>query len=521
MKRIFTLLTVTFLASAPVWAQKYIGVSTENWSGMNGVYLNPASLADNRDRLTIEIGAVNLGVDNNLGRIDINKGLSRFVNGGTDDINNVFSFSNKSKFSLIAPYVEVRGPGFTMALSRKHSIAFSTRLRGVNQFHNFDQSLYRTITDSAYAAGQNGNVDLTASNFNWTAHLWGEVSASYGGVVLQKGHSELKVGVTLRYLTGIGFLGLKGNNLDAHYSSGQDSFYARNTDIEYASNVFSATSALRSNVNTNNFLNNYKTNNGTGIGGDFGIIYDYIEDTTADRYDMDGAYGIYDPSKNRYKIRFSASVTDIGHVTYKADNNFGINVSGQGYITGKGFSDNVKNVDDFRHYALQQGFNADTFHRVTKLYMPSTIQVSADYHLQRQFYINALYYGNLATRSNYGNSFYSQFSITPRYETRRFMVSLPISYSFLSDNIKMGVGARFYGFFVGSDDALGFVTKRQYGVNFYLGGFIPFGQHKLKDTDGDHVSDRRDKCPKEYGEWENRGCPVKDDTDKDGNTGKQ
>jgi len=129
-------------------------------------------------------------------------------------------------------------------------------LRAINQFHNFDQSLFRTITDSAYAANQNGNVDLTATNFNWTAHLWGELSATYGGVVYQRGHHELKVGVTLRYLTGIGFLGLKGRNLDAHYSQGQDSFYARNTDLEYASNVFSASSALRSNVNTATFSDN-------------------------------------------------------------------------------------------------------------------------------------------------------------------------------------------------------------------------------------------------------------------------
>ena len=124
-----------------------------------------------------------------------------------------------------------------------------------------------------------------------------------------------------------------------------------------------------------------------------------------------------------------------------------------------------------------------------------------------------MYYGNLATRSNFGNSFYSQVSVTPRYESRRYMVSLPLTYSFLSNSMKVGVGARIFGFFIGSDDALGWITKKQYGANVYVGGFIPFGQHRAKDTDGDHVSDAHDKCPHEYGEWENHGCPVPEKDD--------
>ena len=515
MKRILALLYILLVITGVAHAQKYLGVATGNWGGLNAVYLNPANVADSRDRLSIEVFSLNAGVDNNLGKIDINKGLSRFFNGGLDDINDVFKFSNQSKFSLLAPYGEVRGPGFTATIGRKHGIAFSTRLRGINQFSNFDQSLYRTITDSAYARSQNGDVTLTAKEFNWTAHVWGEVQASYGVVVLEKGRHFLKAGATLRYLSGIGFLGLKGNNLDAKYSSGQDSFYANNTDLEYASNIFSASSALRSDLGVNNFSDRYKNSNGNGIGGDIGIVYNYIEDTNADRYDMDGSYGVYDPAKNRYKFSVSASVTDIGHINYKAENNFGINVRGEGYMTGKGFSDNVQNVDDFKAYALQQGFTADTFKRSTKLYMPAALQVNVDYHIHTHYYVNALYFGNLANRNNFGNSFYSQFTVTPRYETRKYMVSLPITYSLLTNNFKTGLGLRAWGCFLGSDDLLGLFTKRQYGINIYAGAAIRLPHRSMKDTDGDHVSDFRDKCRKEYGTWERKGCPDPADNGQD------
>ncbi|NDC43213.1 MAG: hypothetical protein EBZ77_16970, partial [Chitinophagia bacterium] len=116
MRRFLTLFVGATLSAITASAQKYIGVSTENYSGLNGVYLNPANLADNRYRLTIEIAALNAGVDNDLGKLDIGSGLSKFTSGGTDDLNDVFSYSGKSKFSLLAPYAEVRGPGLTLAI---------------------------------------------------------------------------------------------------------------------------------------------------------------------------------------------------------------------------------------------------------------------------------------------------------------------------------------------------------------------------------------------------------------------
>jgi hypothetical protein len=488
-------------------AQKYIGVATGNWSGMNAVYLNPANLADNRYKFAIDVFAVNGGIDNNLGKIDINKGLSRFLRGGLDDVNDIFKFSDRKTFSLVAPQVEVRGPGLIATINRKHSIAISTRLRVFNQFNNFDQSLYRTISDSAYQESLNGDISLQAKNFNWTAHGWAEVAASYGGVVLQQGRSVLKIGATVRYLSGLGFISLKGNNLDANYSSGQDSFYANNTDLQYASNIFSASRSLNTDLGADNFLNRYKFSNGRGVGADIGVVYDYIEDTVADRYEMDGEAGLYNPTKNKYKLRLSASVTDIGALTYRQEQNFGINVRGNGYITGKGFSDNVRNVDDFKSYALQQGFTVDTFSSKTRLYMPATLVASADYHIKKEYYVNALFMGNLVNRSRFGNSFYNIIAITPRWETARYMVSVPIAYSALANNVRMGLGLRAFGFFLGSDDLLGLFTKRQYGFNAYAGAFVPLYRKAPKDKDGDHVSDRRDRCPDDMGTWERHGCP--------------
>ena len=490
-------------------AQKNFGEATGNWSGLGSLYLNPANIADSREKFCIELFSVNAGVDNNLGQINTN-GIGKFINGNNTSLNDVFSYGSNSKFSLMAPYAEVRGPGFMATINRRHSIAVTTRVRGFNQFNNFDKSLYRTITDSTYTA--NGNVDLNAQNFNWTAHLWAEAALTYGAVVLEKGRSELKAGVTVRYLGGIGYLGLKGKNMDIHFNAGQDSLYARNTDIEYASNIVNSGSALANGLSNNNFFSQFfGSKSGSGVGADFGIVYDYLEKDAAERYDMDGKTNIPDPSKNRYKLRLSAAVTDLGAITYNTADNYTVNVTGNGYISGNSFASNLNNFTNFTSYAQKQGFNADTGRAATKVYMPATLLVSADYHAWRNVYVNASYLNNMVNRQNFGNSYYNQFTVTPRYDTRLYSVAVPVTYSALAGNMKMGLAVRVWGFFVGSDDMLLLLSNHQYGVNLYAGASVPFYRRRPKDGDGDHVSNRKDKCPADMGTWENRGCPVKDE----------
>ena len=497
-------------------AQFNLGIATSNWSGTNSLYLNPANIADAREKFTIDLFSLNMGVDNNLGSLNSKGGLIGAVTNG--NTNNMFAYSNNNQFSLLAPYARVNGPGFMISINHKHSIAFTTAIRGMNQFNNFDKTLYQTITNTSSVAS--GNVDITSSKFNYTAHLWSEAGLSYAGVLLDKEHNELKVGATLRYLGGIAYVGLKGDNLNAKYTSGSDSFLAAtNSDIEYSSNVLSTSSAISNGLSNNSLLSEFFSGKaGNGIGGDIGIVYDYIKDPNRETYDMDGKTGLVDYSKNRYTLRLSASVVDIGSILYNSSNNSNAEIRGNGVLTGTGLKNNISNYTDFRNYIVGQGFTADTVHKNTSVYMPTRLLLSADYDIYKRWYINATFIANLANRQNFGNSYYNQITVTPRYDTRWLSVGLPITYSMLSNSLKAGIGIRVSGFFVGSDDMLALFANHQYGFNFYIGGFVPFDKFKPKDRDGDHVSNRKDECPDQFGTWENRGCPV---ADKDKDTEKE
>ncbi len=500
------LAAAVFLSATSAQAQYNMG-ALSNWNTFNSLYLNPASIADSREWLSVNVFTLNAGIDNNLGYMK--GGIIKSVMDGEAK----FNYSNSKQSSAVAPYAEVRLPGVIWNITSRHSVGVTTGVRGMNQFSNFDQSLYRIVTDPDYVS--TNDIDATSRRFNYTAHLWSEIGLSYAGVILDDPIHQIRGGATVRYLGGIGYIGLKGKNLDAHFRDGNDSFYADNSDIEYGSNVLSTRSALVNGFNNNSVINEFfGEKSGMGIGGDIGFIYDYCPNADRRTFNIDGRKGLRDGSFNRYLLRVSASVVDIGSIKYNADDNSNARVSGDGYLTGQGLRDNVSNFDDFRNYVVASGFRADTIRRATRVYMPTRLILGVDYHAYRNWYVNTQFVHNLADRTNFGTSYYDVITITPRYDSRLWSVGMPISWNTLGKTPRVGIGGRFTGFFIGSDDILALFSSNQYGFNCYVGGYVPLNKKRITDRDADGVSDRKDECPDDYGTWENRGCPVdKDDAD--------
>ena len=510
MRKVLLTLTVSVFCLATASAQRFFGVANSSWSGTNQVYLNPALIADNREEFSVDLFSLNVGADNNLGTFSsINNLVKRAFSGNSNDVSSLFKYTNNGNFNMMAPYVEVRGPGFLINIKQKHTIAVTTRIRAMNQFNNFGKTLYQIIADPQ-AVPSNNDYPVYNKSFNWTAQLWSEVGVSYGTTLFTTGRSRLNFGVTARYLGGIGYVGFKGNNLDVFYRVSNDSLHASNSDFQYASNILSTNNAFNNGLTNQTLLNTlFGPKNASGLGGDIGFVYEYRTEFEEKKYDMDGREGIVDHSKNHYKFRISAAVTDLGSINYK-NGNYQANVTGDGSVTGQQIATNTNNFNSFMTYVGTRGFHADTSLSSVKLYMPASLMLSFDYHAARHIYINATYVDNIGNRQNFGNTWYNQLTVTPRYDSRRFSFGLPLTYSALANDFKMGFGARVYGFFVGSDDMLAFFSNNHYGFNFYMGAHIPINHKIPRDRDGDGVSDRKDRCPDDPGPWETHGCPEDD-----------
>ena len=355
----------------------------------------------------------------------------------------------------------MRLPAILYRINSKNSLALAFRVRGFNEFNNFDKTLYSAVTDPNFST--QSTINASAQSFNWTAHFWAEAGLTYGRVLMDQGPFRLKAGATLRYLVGIGYLGIKGKNIDISYTSGSDSFRANNTDIEYASNIGSIENGASNGFTLSSIFNG--PSKGRGFSVDLGTVFEYRPDEESEDY----------------KAAVSASITDMGSINYA--NSYNVVVTGNGYLTGKGLENNVKNYDDLRTYAKTQGFTVDTGVKAQRVYLPTTLIVSADYQIRKHIFVNATFFGNMASDANFGSKYYSQLSVTPRYDCKLFSVGIPLTYNMLTKNMRFGVGARITGFYFGSDDMAALFSGNQYGFNFYVGAMVPIYKTGKKDKD--------------------------------------
>ncbi len=449
MKKLF--LCVPFIACVmSARGQRYLGVSTDAYNSLNSMYLNPANLGGCNEKIAVNLMGASIGVDNNLGVLTSASNVSS-TTGGDSGVSIFKATGTSGKFSMVAPYVELRGPAILYRINRKHTLALSTRLRAINEFNNFDKALFTALNNPQ---GVNTSfIQFQAQNFNWTAHVWSEVGLSYGGEVYSTDKWSMKVGATVRYLAGIGYLGIKGKNMDVSYTSANDSFRANNTDIEYASNIQTLSDGFSDGVSTSKLFGG--PSGGSGIGGDIGAILAYTKP---------GETG-------KYTATLSVSFTDIGVISYK--NSSSVRITGDGYMKGNEISDNVKSYDDLRAYAAMRGFTVDTGRASRNVSLPTACIVGADYHAWGRFFLGAAGIINMGSDANFGSKYYSQFSIIPRWQSGVFTASVPITYNTLAHNMRVGVGMRLGGLYFGSDDMMALFSSNQYGFNMYFGGMIP------------------------------------------------
>lgn len=447
-------------------AQHYLGVATGQYSAINNLYLNPASLSDCKEKIVVNLFSLNAAFDNSLGSFSKLGDLGS-ADGGT------FNMAGKEPFSMVLPSIQMRLPAVMVSLNNKlkQTFALTTRVRAVNQFNHFDPSLYNTVKSDDHV---DQDYHFVTSNFNWTAHVWSEVGLSYAMQIFESGPHQVKGGITLRYLAGVNYLGLKGKNLDVSYKQGNDTVFATNSDIQFASNAVSADNAFSNGVNASSVLNSlFGAKAGSGFGMDIGVTYTYM--IGAD----DLVNGENANSGDVHRLTASAAIIDIGSIKYKTGNNFVVNVTGNGNLTGKGLEDHLGDYNDFRSYVMSQGFTVDTGSFATKVYMPTAMVLGVDYQIYKSLYVNATYIANLANRLNYGTSYYNILTVVPRFENKFFTIGVPISYSGLAKDVKMGLGIRISGFFFGSDDMLALMSSNQHGLNFYFGGYVPiYKKHK-------------------------------------------
>jgi hypothetical protein len=435
------------------------GVEADNYSGVYGVVFNPANVTDSRLKADINLFSSDVFLGNDYVGIT----LSNITKALKDD----FKFQTDlerlpTERNDFLAQVNILGPSFMFNLTKKSSIAFTTRVRSLININNINGELLENVLDQ-FESEANTDFNFDMKSLNTTSHVWGEVGVTYGRVLLDKNQNFIKGGATLKYILGAGIAQGNANNLSGNYNVNQD-LLTTTGDFSYS--------------NTVDDDKKYSFNDlSSGVGADIGIVYEWRPKFN----ELDKKQNNY-KGLHKYKLKIGVSVTDIGSVTYK-------DVTTTIYDLNASVSPNSSD-NDFED-ELDTNYSNTKAVSDIKVKLPTTVRINADYSFSKKIFTSLNYTHSLNTSEEYfANRTPNIFSVTPRYESRAISVYLPINFSEFKGT-SFGFGVRLGIFMIGSGTLISNLISNDdaKSLNIYTGIKIPIYQRsKLKKVKKKSVS---------------------------------
>jgi len=535
MKRIlFSIL----LAISPLLlnAQSYLGVSTSNYAGIMGVQLQPASFVDGRFVFDLNIAGMNFNTYQNFAYFDAKGMRAAQGNGGywwkksfgdtalynswaSPDSTFMDRFLirkyNKDSKGILGLYsnTQVDLLNFNFHITPKIAIGFLVRGRSITNVDNMDPKL-AVLAENGLDYSLLWNQKLNEELVNMNHLTWTEYGFNYGQVVMDDKEHFLKVGGTLKLLSGNAAAYFYTNNFEYNLKNADTSFLLKgNFNYGYSQNV--------DDIISNNNQDYFTRASRWGVGVDLGAVYEWREGYEDYQYDMDGKSGIWAQHKNKYKLRVGASLLDIGGMRFTKgglSRNFEVNSQNPFDLTTFQSANSINDFDqviDSLINAPGQAWISDQDTASTfMMRTPSAFSLQFDYHIWKGFYVNATSMLNLiGKKTDTKVKVPNQISITPSFDIAGFGLHLPFSYNKYA-GLKTGIATRLGPLTVGVTDyrAL-FARGKVRGVELFAGLRLPILYSEIKDDDKDKVSNKVDECKETPGVWAFKGCP---DTDGDG-----
>ena len=488
LRLLFVLLLCFFMPFHGV-AQQWLGISSSNYAGTNAVYLNPANVVDSRYHIFINLGSNDIFIQNNYVKWNAPFSMLQYV---TNSVPNEYRSENK-KVLFKDEYLiantdnnpknlngidDFRGPAIQFNLNDRQSIALLSRLRtginltGINtQFANF---IRLGIKNDEV---QNQQVDFQKSAININSYA--EFGFSFGQILLDGDEDFIKIGLTAKRLIGLYSAHLLIDDINYKIVDDPTNTNEKILAINRITGDFGYTKdASFKNIAPSPgwVLGDLAAGNGWGM--DIGLVYEFRPDTRRMTYRDKGAWKL-DPTKNKYKLRFSLSLLDIGRLKY-ANPDFvktWISRTTNKLIKSADFKD-TENIDDsFKR--INNTFNlrdAEALHSFSSN-LPSSLNMNVDYLYKKNIYINATWTQSLTSEYSIGMKMPSLMAITPRWETKWFEIAVPLALVNNYSAFTVGLAGRAGPIFIGSDNIVGALNIGHHrGLDLYFGATIPIFQ---------------------------------------------
>lgn len=528
MKKLLLTVCSFYLFVTTSFSQYFLGLRASQYGGVTNVGFNPA-IAGDRHRFDMTLIGFGATVGNNYVGVDPNVFLKKnYVNSNLDFQETYLRerLNGKDKNAYVA--TQIQGPlsfMFTFGKKKenhKNALALTWNINSVTNVDNLSQKLARisywgagfkadSIDPFDYQRFREG--DLSVQTMTWV-----DYGITYSREVYNKGDHYVKVGGTLKFIQGI----ISGNAVlkNAEYRwQNFDTLSIYNTSGVLDVNSLAPTSKEyfekdRGNDPIKYIQDAFKLlDGGFSAAGDLAAVYEWRPKRDKYLYKMDGKEW-YDVGKSLYTLQAGFSMTDLGRVRFKrSEYSYEFNLNKQDwYVKDFKANDGLQSIGDT--IRLTPGFQVlqtkDQKPTYT-MWLPTRFNFWLDYNPVHFFGIHAL--ASVAPRMNPDRSVHhiTTFTFTPHLDWTYFGLYLPVSYDMLG-NFNFGSTIRIGPLIVGTSDLLGLMgaKKFMYNADVHVALKIPVLAHKHLDRDKDFVSNREDRCKKQKGTWEARGCPDRD-----------
>lgn len=507
MKRIHTLLFLLLLTISSR-AQEMLGIANSNYAGTNGLSLNPSSMVDSRLETDITIGGMGVSGDNDYLYFSKDSlkffGFKRIVDlAGNRGYSDKFSFKKTDKEYNAGIYALLRGPSAIFHI-QKHWIGIMTQMRAAATITGVGAPIAKFAFEEDGLKFDPLHTDINHrfkdDEFDITGMVWSEIGVSYGHEIYNKEKHYLKGAFTVKRLFGYASAFVKNRGMS--YNVANDSlFTVYNPEVQYGH-------AFDEDIRNTHYPNLV---NGTGWGFDVGIAYEYRPHYEDTRYNLDGKR-VEDPNQNHYKLRIGLSAYDLGKIDFDHDTKmFDLSNADISYWPGFDTINFINTIDfdttisNYSYGDPYKSFKANKY----SVGLPHAFSMQVDYNVWKGLYANATWIQSIKSK-NVAVAAANMISLTPRYEWEWFEVAVPLS-MYQYSAFRVGLAFRLGSLIIGSDkfgSLLGISDMG--GMDAYAALKFSLPRMRTRDSDGDGVSDKRDKCKLDRGTWETMGCPDRD-----------
>ncbi len=441
---------IAFLSSVNLsYGQEMNGIAHSNFAGNMGIEMNPASIATMPYRFEFNILSGDIFFQNDyiyFPASDIPTGkFARFEPLRHEDYSDHYDKTPKNAYGNLL----LKGPS---AVWRNEEAAFGIHfsLRSQLSAIKVPYHLAKFLWEGSDYSPQH-KIPWNSTSFSAGALVYAEAGFTFAKTILTNRQNITTAGGTVNFLLGMSGTYINSTVLDYNFTDAS-LLNIKNIEVDYGHSI------------PNDDKKNYLHPRGAGASMSFGIqhFFNYINQAY-----KPGMSGI---KLKKYDLKLGLSLIDLGFIRFNGNaRTFSLkNASAvwPGFdttkITGYEHADSIfsaKLYGDANISRSGSGFN---------MILPAAASFQVDWSITPKYYLNLAVIQNIqifdrsVTRA-------SQVSFTPRFETRRVEVSLPMSlyqYNFF----RAGIAIRYKWFVLGSDN-LGWWPGlyEMNGLDFYFG----------------------------------------------------